>query len=492
MNNNFNVIGNKILLKFMLFCIALIIPMNFILGENIINSVLILLCFLPIFATVYTFNKKNINTSLTRTIIVFTAYLTIIITNHFDPTINKLYLLFGILCLLSIYQDSFLIVRACVYNIILTLLSTFVYGSVMYGDINPMRQCCVVIAYLILSTITLVLQCKVTMDMSRKSDETDIKLSTEQNRNSFISNSVLQSVNKLTKIKNENLSKLFNINKSFNLTQIKLKDIVNYSEKQDATIDTILNKIKEQDYNIQTISTTVNNMSEQSLSTKEKVTDGYDAVKDLNSKLKDIYGFNKTVNSNILDLQKEAKNIVSILDTIKEISEQTNLLSLNASIEAAKAGEFGKSFSVVAEEIKKLADNSKVSAAQIGNIINNITRKIDDVSLAVGESNLKLSSSIEASKAASLTFENINYTTDELFIKSKNITEMIHSYSSASKDILNDFNSLSILSEEGTSSIEDIFKNILEQNEQVKYLNDSFNNLSELIEQLNKISKDNN
>lgn len=489
MNEKFTIIGNQILLKFMLFCAILIIPVNLTLGESITNSLLLFLCFLPIFTSIYMLIKKCQKHSLIRTILLITIYTAVIAINHFDPTINKLYLLFAVLCLLTVYQDYLLIIRVCVYNSILVILSAFIYGSTMYGDTDAFRQCFVVILYLLISSFTLVFQCQVTVQVSNESDENTEKIKKAKLESDAIADTVFNSVQNLACIKNENLINLANISESSTLIESNLKTIVDNSEVQDLTTEKILNKVNDQAENIKTISEIANEMSLQSSDARQKVDRGYEAIKDLNSKIKDIYGFNKTVNTNIIDLQEEAKNISKILETMKDISEQTNLLSLNASIEAAKAGEFGKSFSVVADEIKKLATNSKESAVQIDNIIKNIQNKIDKVYKTVGESNLRVSASIESSESASMTFENISDATEQLLIKSQIINTMISDYLNSSKIISKEFNELSSLSEEGTSSIESIFDSIIDQNKQVEYLNISFNNLSKLIEDLDSITK---
>jgi len=76
------------------------------------------------------------------------------------------------------------------------------------------------------------------------------------------------------------------------------------------------------------------------------------------------------------DVGKSSEQIVEMVQLIMDISEQTNLLAMNAAIEAAHAGEFGKGFSVVAEEIRKLADKSSRSGKEIQEIVRNIANKI--------------------------------------------------------------------------------------------------------------------
>ncbi|KUO65340.1 MAG: chemotaxis protein [Gracilibacter sp. BRH_c7a] len=144
-----------------------------------------------------------------------------------------------------------------------------------------------------------------------------------------------------------------------------------------------MQRAKDQVNIIHTASQNINNRTKEVLnlttSAKETSEEGRDSVIKAVNEMEMVFRVSEQVNRSILELAQEAEKISEIVELINGISEQTNLLALNAAIEAARAGEHGRGFAVVAEEVRKLADNSLNSASNIMELINNVKIMVQGV-----------------------------------------------------------------------------------------------------------------
>ena len=121
------------------------------------------------------------------------------------------------------------------------------------------------------------------------------------------------------------------------------------------------------------------------------------------------------INHKIKELNEMTNNITQITAVISGISSQTNLLSLNASIEAARAGEMGKGFGVVADEIKKLAQQSYLSSTEIDKIIQGVQNQIDITTETIALTTKTIEAQTQSVNETNETFLSISNAVDELF-----------------------------------------------------------------------------
>jgi methyl-accepting chemotaxis protein len=136
------------------------------------------------------------------------------------------------------------------------------------------------------------------------------------------------------------------------------------------------------------------------MAANQKASDGGDAVKRLVSSTREIANDTQQVAEQMAALGAASERIGAIVEVIEGVADQTNLLALNAAIEAARAGEHGRGFAVVADEVRKLAENSARSTREIGLLIKDIQSKTSDVVRATKTSGAKAESGLEMADVA--------------------------------------------------------------------------------------------
>lgn len=189
--------------------------------------------------------------------------------------------------------------------------------------------------------------------------------------------------------------------------------------------------------------------------------------------IQQIFNIEKTVTGSanvVMNLGERSKEIGQIVDTISGIAAQTNLLALNAAIEAARAGEQGRGFAVVADEVRKLAEQSQVASKQIASLINEIQQDTQKAVISMNEGTHQVKLGTEIAETAGQAFHEISTLVNEVSTQVAEISEEIQQMAlgsqriassiteiyETSRDITEQTQTVSAATEEQTASYEEI------------------------------------
>ncbi len=192
----------------------------------------------------------------------------------------------------------------------------------------------------------------------------------------------------------------------------KLVQITQETQKSMKDSSTTLNSVKNKATDIASM---MNISIEQSqglrkrlIETQGLVKESKDAIGDLFSQITESAHTEDELSSKVEQLSRNADDVKSILDIINDIADQTNLLALNAAIEAARAGEHGRGFAVVADEVRNLAGRTQKSLAEINSTIMVIVQEINAVSSQMNLNSQKMERLSDMSKSVQETYEKMS------------------------------------------------------------------------------------
>ena len=279
----------------------------------------------------------------------------------------------------------------------------------------------------------------------------------------FVADEIKEKENVAENFKNEmlNLGKNSSrISSAINDVNNSLSSLTNATLTQAEEINNARNVLESFNTCMEQLAYNITNVQITVLDTDKVADEGLNTFTDLDDSLSSLQQAFKTVSSTVNSLVSKLESVNTITDSISQIASQTNLLSLNAAIEAARAGEAGKGFSVVAGEVRKLAENSKQAVESITNILDDIKSDILNAYKAMENGGIAVDNQQKTLQSTKGSFTNIKSSISESVKEIDSCIENLTSASSEKDNVLSIMDKVTTISQEHSALSEEIAANM--------------------------------
>jgi methyl-accepting chemotaxis protein len=276
------------------------------------------------------------------------------------------------------------------------------------------------------------------------------------------------------------------INATMDDISATMDDIAHGASEQASEAEKAVNLITHLSQQIHLVHENTTNVADDSENMRELNTQGIRAVETLKSANIRSARTAEEVSQFIRSFVEKSQSIGEFVTTINTIAEQTNLLALNAAIEAARAGEAGRGFAVVADEVRKLADSSKQSTEHVEEIMEGILKEADTAFAMMDTMDEVVAEQTDAVDNTAKTFNIIATNIEDIINRINDISESIAIMEKDKDDVTYAMQNISAVSEEAAAASQEIAAATQEQKNSIAKMVASSRNLNQLSLELRK------
>ncbi|WP_053217830.1 methyl-accepting chemotaxis protein [Virgibacillus senegalensis] len=393
-----------------------------------------------------------------------------------SPSENNLSLIYFLLICSALYMNLILYAIGTVFGVGLLIFAFTLNGDVYSSDIGT---------YLLLfslAVIVLFFQQKIMGNLEKNLSSTQIAMAEklekeEAQRVALADNSEVIAANML-KIEGQSEEEKA-VTQEINMA---LQEMASGTQSQENAIADITNAIESTAKQVDVMNGRVDQIIDSTTHMTTQIDIGRSQSQLLSDQMDEFKQFINLTEKNMQQLSGNIESSLGSIQAIQEITSQTNLLALNASIEAARAGEAGKGFSVVAEEIRKLAETTDTTAVQISTTLNEIHSNNLDTQDQMSNVARKMDENIEGTIKNKAIFESIEKSI-------ANLKQEIHSFSTVAKHIDQETGSIEGAVSEFASILQQASASLEEISATVQSQTENKEQLAQLIQNTNKATQ---
>ncbi|MGR3289537.1 methyl-accepting chemotaxis protein TlpB [Bacillus sonorensis] len=270
---------------------------------------------------------------------------------------------------------------------------------------------------------------------------------------------------------------------------LAIEQFSNGAESQNEKVETSSQQLNQMNGKLFEVTEVSEAVTESSIKSTEIAETGGELVQKTVGQMNSINQSVKQAEGVVKGLEAKSKDITAILRVINGIADQTNLLALNAAIEAARAGESGRGFSVVAEEVRKLAAQSASSAKEIESLIQDIVKEIEHSLTMFQSVNYEVQSGLNITEDTEASFKHIYDMTNEIAGELQTMNTAVEQLSKGSEEVSEAVEEIAEVSKESSAGIQDIAASAEEQLASMEEISSSDATLEQMAEDLRNLTK---